>query len=502
MACGISKRMTSEHPSNSLRWSIDLNLLPSRKRRKIEQTPLENEDGNPTYLTGLNKTGIPITSIDEVSIKRIEMPVIDQNIYFKQLIENPISLIRDEERLLVQFMQSIETEPFEKRYTRLMLLLESADTKKDELEYKNTWVYPDFSAYFNLYLNPSCLAQTHYDRLVFLIKTQSDAIKEEQKLIQEMKLHDVFHDFDFETVWKLAIDYKDHTRGRYAYENEPGYLKGYFAGLRFVFKQVREGSFIPNWDTLCQIHDIMTDKVEGYFNIPIQALGKNNKSRICCIITPTVAFQRQIEKTFKTSRSTQNSALIIKSGKYYQIEMRRAQRKMQILFRKITRCDTIAKEIERANSLYKEFEEKWQGAKTTRTKELAIIFYVTRLDRMHLFVDGNIRSIIVLWTGIRLMHHFDLMIMDNPNYLDAHSDHELLQIVAKGIINFKSLLKLDAFEYRRRNPVVTFNYDKNLYDLWHLKDWDFGDSKTYDSDDSDDSEDEWHAESFWNSEDS
>ncbi len=431
----------------------------SAKRREIKC----KESFEDQYISAAGSVGLHNTSasaaverrMEKISIESEEMmcpqttlPALTDYPLLQKLIDNPLLILDDHNKYIIQLREAIEHTSFEQQQEQLELLLGAVNKQKYNSVYCDTYDYTNLHKYTDddLKLDESYLAKTKYDQLVFLINTQIDAIKAEKKLIQEMKRHNAFNDFDFDNLWKLVIDHKDHHRGKYAYENEAGYLKGYFAGLTFVLEKIRNKTFIPNRETLRDLNQIMTDQVEDHFHIPIRVRIKTDSYFADFTTTPTQAYIEQLENSYLWEEYRSHGLYNLMKCKYYRIFKNKVSGTVTIT--KKLSCDTIAQEIEDIHTLYKEFEEKLKAATTKEAKELAIIFYLTNLDRMHLWADGNMRSITVLWMGIRMMNDFDLIMMNNPNDLDAHSDTELLQKVKSGTMNFKSLLKRDAVEYK------------------------------------------------------
>ena len=441
------------------------------KRRKTECNEVEDSYGiKEAFMVALSTEKMGLTPSEASVWDHIGAQILDHLLHPKDLlatlIENPLFMLDMHSFYIMQLMRSMEHESFAEQTTRLKSLIDSIETKQKTIPtYREPYKY-DFPHDYGESIDKKHLANTKADQLIWLINTQIDAIEEEQKLMAEMEQHERFFDFDRCNLWKLAIDHKDHKKGKYAYENEAGYLKGYFAGLRYVLEQVRLQTFTADWDTLFKINQTMTFKVEDRHHIPIQARVKEDGKVGYCSIFPTVAYMKQFEEAFtlfsnkaEVHESMRLEAMPdgpdvvhldrveIKRCEHYQIKI--FPHKIEIM--RNDSCNTIQKEIDSAHRLFEQFEDKLKMAQTQEDIELAIIFYVTQLERMHLFVDGNLRSVMVLWTGIRLTNNLDLTIMDNPNDLDAYSDKEILQIVKNGTVNFKSLLKENAVGYQAWN---------------------------------------------------
>ena len=406
------------------------------QKRKVDVHDLDDRNGSPACSMDWDNTDIPVPSADLESIKKVKREWIMVPGILSKLRDNPLLILNDFKHMIT-LRELMVNESFEYQNYALTLLLKSVKKQADNPNYHKTYYYASLSQYNELKLDDSCLSNTKYDQLVFLINTQIDAIEAEKKLIQEMRQHTEFDDFDLDNLWTLAIDYRDRYRGKYAYENQAGYLKGYFKGLTYLLKKIRQENFIPNLETLHELNQIMTDKVENHHHMPIQAVVKRDQDVGRCRIYPTKDYKEQLKKTCNESESILFPGDQIMECDYYNVRRSHQEESVYYYTSRKESCDTLQKEIESVKKLFDEYSEKLKAAQTKKEQEVAILFYVTRLERMHLFLDGNLRAIKVLWTGIRLKNKLDLMIMDNPNYLDDHSDQELLTQVESGIVNFK-----------------------------------------------------------------
>ena len=448
-------------PSTSIQNTNDLTTErpPNTKKRKVEIQPLyDQKKASAGHIAG-DSTAIPVTIAEQEEEEEGWIVPLTLSV-LHGFIQNPLCILNTPVACIRLLRKSIRDKSLEQQNELLTSLLDAVKAQKDNPTYCESYKYPNLNEYLKhkVKLDETCLSKTKYDQLVFLITTQIDAIKEEQKLIQEMQLHEAFNEFNFDSLWRLAIDRKQHKQGKYIYENEAGYLKGYFAGLKFVLEQVRTKTFTPNWETLRDLHQIMTDKVEDSLQIPIQARIKGDKDVSSCLIRPTVDYVLQFEQDGIVYQSISHPQIKIRELKYYQLSL--GPNTYIMSCSSIERDKTLEKDIENAKQLFDEYSEKLKNAKTDEEKELAMIFYVTRLERMHLFWDGNLRAIQVLWRGMRLANEFESMVMNNPNNLDDHSDQQLLERVNNGILNFKSLLKKDSSKYQAWDDTRHIQYER------------------------------------------
>lgn len=196
----------------------------------------------------------------------------------KQFIAQPVSYYDNATRSLDRLFIGIEKETFETQITLLNALIKSLqeDSKNNPNQYGILYANPrDIESATDRGF-PGVKDKTYLDRFIWLIKKQLDTIEAEKELIEEMEQHLCFKSFDGCNVWKLAVDHKDHEKAKYGYESQPGYLKGYFKGLKLVLSHVRMKTLIPNWDMFLSINQEATTGVEDQFCLPIEQFSERS----------------------------------------------------------------------------------------------------------------------------------------------------------------------------------------------------------------------------------
>ncbi len=307
------------------------------------------------------------------------------------------------------------------------------------------------------------------ERHIELVKIQIDTIKAEQTLIEEIEKQPCFKHFDLCNLWKLAVDHKDHEKGKYCYESEPGYLKGYFKGLTLVLQQIRTGTFIANWENFLKIHQTATTGVENRDEL-IEQYSKDTK--------PTQFYGvRKLTKKFEQ---------VVKKAPLQVMKIRHQDSQVRVFTRYIFRCinednqkydshgnnlnTTYEQRVHTIQEIFQEYSEKIQQAKTTQEKESGISVCSTELSRVHIFTDGNTRSVNILLMGLLLSNDLKPAVLCDPNCFDYYADSEILTEVQRGYLNFQALLKQDSPDYRPRDPAqhIEPEYAKPVMDEFRL----------------------------------
>lgn len=117
--------------------------------------------------------------------------------------------------------------------------------------------------------------------------------------------------------------------------------------------------------------------------------------------------------------------------------------------------DTVARIMD---SLLANFNKEIEVAKSDDGRLRAIVKYVQKIDQLHPFIDGNIRTCTVLLNKLLFDFNLPLTLMLNNNRIDCLALDELIQTVKDGQNNLQQLLKLNSTNFRLDTNEYTNRY--------------------------------------------
>lgn len=96
---------------------------------------------------------------------------------------------------------------------------------------------------------------------------------------------------------------------------------------------------------------------------------------------------------------------------------------------------------EHMERIINEFNRDIKLASTDQQKLREICKTIQRIDQLHPFIDGNIRTCYIILNKLLRDYNLSLSLMINPNRLDGFSLNELIEIVKEGQKTYENLLK-------------------------------------------------------------
>lgn len=92
------------------------------------------------------------------------------------------------------------------------------------------------------------------------------------------------------------------------------------------------------------------------------------------------------------------------------------------------------------NAICKEYNEAIKKAVTDSDKITVIVTYIQRIEQLHPFLDGNLRTCYILLNKLLRDNNLSLTVLMNPNRFDCCSREELVEMVIRGQNNFKKII--------------------------------------------------------------
>ncbi len=218
----------------------------------------------------------------------------------------------------------------------------------------------------------------------------------EELLSNEIKLNPLLDRFPACELWRLFIAGKDQTdKGRFGYENEPGYLSNCFKGFLVGLKMLRNGVKL-DVNVLRTLHDVTVDSAykfdEKGTGLKLQEQGFTQHSGDDAF--PHISVEQESQEI---SAPLYKNRLVINQ-----------------LFEQ---CYIVIGDSQRS----------------IRDKELAIAECILSIERMQLFSDANCRTSACIVTNIlRLQAGLSPVIWDDLDAFDKCSMDELVQLQETG----------------------------------------------------------------------
>ncbi len=358
-------------------------------------------------------------------------------------------------------MEKIDDLPIEERAGRIQSIKEHFQVQRPNLHMKNTET--------GQYPSPRQVetAQEFIETLSKCLDIQINNVNAELALREEIQHHKAFDGFPTKELWRLVIDGRDHEDiGKYGYENEPGYLTGCFNMLTCMLKRRREGQRLDS-DFLIKLHDIAAQsthlscvnadktirqgiKPNSFPLVPGFNLSKEGWEEIKDNMNPESELLHQLTN----SPPTMDIPVQLKD-QYSEISV-----KFRYDYGQWTNHQKIiygARFICEGNNLYTDGRKKIERTKaniqalidqcyvaieqagTQEGKEKAITLYMAKIERMHPFLDANLRTIAFgAINMLRLEQGLLPLVWEDPNQLDGFSSDELVKIQQQGAARFQS----------------------------------------------------------------
>ncbi|MCL6268493.1 Fic family protein [Sansalvadorimonas sp. 2012CJ34-2] len=275
----------------------------------------------------------------------------------------------------------------------------------------------------------------------------------EMELVQLANSNKAFDGFDMTQIWRLFIDGDDHEkRGKYGYENEPGYLSGCYRGMAMALRIVENKGRI-NSSVLTVIHD---EVVKGVFYVPYSQLRFEEiepRMREKKYEKPYSLYCKHVNKNLSTDGLQElifESVKIGEDGNKHKYKHKKYQYvfthkpcmshrdgEIEIEYSEVV-CDYGIKLMidDLLNNCYEVVENKYEPEEI---KERAIAHCIAHLERIHPYHDGNCRLFgFILANALRIHAGLKPVIWKDPNILDGYSIEEIVREQQEGCRKFLS----------------------------------------------------------------
>ncbi|MBN1914706.1 MAG: hypothetical protein JW769_02320 [Parachlamydiales bacterium] len=239
-------------------------------------------------------------------------------------------------------------------------------------------------------------------------------------------------------LWRLFIDYQRQAEGALAFnQTEPGY----YASMQKAFSYLRNTLGKPiDIEELCLIHDLCVEKVTRINRVPF-SLGFVTDSEISSY---TLMSENVTQNAFKEWES-QQLITTFNPRKHFQFRPLSPFLSQKSSLPENGHCyiystfsfTPIGKE--KLKLLIQTYYENLERTEHPQNKLTAIATFCRALEILHVFPDGNQRTIaFALLTKLLLENDFSPAILKNPFMFDGYfSTEELVTQIAQGIETFQ-----------------------------------------------------------------
>ena len=255
----------------------------------------------------------------------------------------------------------------------------------------------------------------------------------------------VFDQFDKRQAWRLLMDGKHHdTRGKYGFENEQGYMSAMMAAFTFMLGQI--GTKMDE-----HLYEALHDRaVMGVLTRSGNPMGRGYRDRwwagVGFGLDPenwSAEGAAELHDRWKKDAPIRR-AVDKDTNKMVGPEVREKVMLLKGLYK--SQCQGLVRDVletyyTRIAAIKKHYAKPQNRSRRTTDKPDEILTAIVRLaqdlDQMHLFFDGNIRTVAFLVLNKLLIdNEMKPAILDEPNVFDMKSTAELVAAVKAGQAEF------------------------------------------------------------------
>jgi hypothetical protein len=259
----------------------------------------------------------------------------------------------------------------------------------------------------------------------------------ESGLSQEMSKLPAFQEFPVSQAWRMLMDGKHQEgRGKFGFENEKGYMAALMKAYTHMLKGL-DGELTT--EVFEQLHDYAVDGVldrekktmdKGFRNSNLHGEGFGVDQD-----TWSIDGYKELKEKHKNRNKEEGSpvgaALAEAPEKMVGPDIENKVMKLKPLVK--GQCERFAKVV------IATYHTDIENAVSADDQLKAIVKCCQDLDQLHLFVDGNIRTIaFLILNKLLLQNQMEPVILDEPNIFDCKSVHEIMAAVRSGQIKFNS----------------------------------------------------------------
>lgn len=260
----------------------------------------------------------------------------------------------------------------------------------------------------------------------------------ETTLGDEMRKHEALNKFPQSKIWMMLMDGKYHaTRGKYGFENEKGYMSALMSAFTNMLQNLTDELTV---DSYAYLHDLAVNGVYNRNGTPMDKGYRNNQTEaegfgVDNDTWSSDGYDELSEKYRNRNTKKQSSsvgwALALDPKGMVGPSVETKIMKIKPLAQ--TQCKRFA------GVVINDYHEELRRAETEEDKLRAIARCCQDLDQLHLFVDGNIRTVtFLLLNKLLLQNNLSPVIMEEPNVFDCKSIAELIDAIKAGQKKFES----------------------------------------------------------------
>lgn len=291
----------------------------------------------------------------------------------------------------------------------------------------------------------------------------------QESVYDELQKHKKAKDFPFEEIWRFVIDGHKQTEGAYAFEDEPGYVRGALSGLAYAL-QTYTIDADANW--YAKLHDTTVKDVQTN-SMPVEGYDVPSYS-VSYSFTPLDSDPVGIMDLQRRKRYGGKQKNVMST--YY-------------LFYPNEYMSSTGNIVERKNlsdTLFRLTKQYLSGSRNRLERLMAYLWLARELEVNHLFADANGRSSnFALIAMIAKDKDLPMLMFEDPNVLDANGPEKLLVRALQGMENFlkngkaktyeKSKAKMSLSDQKFENAeieklrleLIKFIEGKTEWNYWH-----------------------------------
>jgi hypothetical protein len=259
-----------------------------------------------------------------------------------------------------------------------------------------------------------------------------------------MSKHEKLRGFPKQHIWKMLMDAKHHkTRGKYGFENEKGYMGAMMNSLHLMLGTVDQKPLSA--DLYEQLHDAAVRGVSDREGLPMEQSYRSDRAYGAAfgLDMDTWSPGGHAELLAKYRRRAESDEFVGHMLEKHPDKMlKRSDDGQQLLGRQDFRVRPLgpveAHDI--AKGVISRYHNEIESAENEDERLTAIARICQDLDQLHLFADGNIRTVVFLLLNKLLLEQgFSPVIMHEPNVFDGKSVSELKALIKAGQAKYESV---------------------------------------------------------------
>lgn len=259
---------------------------------------------------------------------------------------------------------------------------------------------------------------------------------------------------DLENLWKLGVDAQDHDKGRMSYDegtntsrvSEPGYIDAMEAALAYMFHTVDVPMTVSE---IVKLHFLAILKVvrrdgtdNSSINFPEKIIYRGRQPLQGNVYITREGLEEMITYDFFDALFYDDEGEIFYVNSKSEENRRNIEK---VLLQKriygVGQSHDGRDGIQILLGLIKEYNEKIKDAKTDKEKILAIATFAKKLETLHLFLDGNLRTNRLIVHKLLIQNKLPLTCILDPFIIEGHSSKQVADAMTRGMEIYQSLCK-------------------------------------------------------------